>query len=190
MLMTYGNAIMLVLAGFIVQVVDFPVDAGFMTINLCSDIVAYILILIGLKPFLKEQNLLFRKCFKLTVALLIVEIFARLSTCLDFGDSNATIANLFLAVTSLIFMQLVYNYTETIMLQSKFLKIEINPGPLRGAYSAFCVVIIAYYVINAFYSFLSLYANILLIICAIYYCGTMYTAKNKLYPPLIKKEYD
>ena len=174
-------SLILVLAGIILQCIDIPVDIEFMTINLGSDIVAYILIIIGLSKFLKSENLQFRKCFKYAIAGLIAESISRILTAVDFKDSTVTVNMLLLGLTTYIFLKFVYNFTETIVFESRFLKTELPKNNLKGAISIFSVIIVAYYVVLAFYSGFNMYANILLLICALYYSAEMYNVINILY---------
>ncbi len=183
-------SLILVVAGILLQCIDIPVDAEFMTINIGSDIVAYILMIVGLSRFLKEDNLQFRSCFKIAIAGLIAETILRLSTCLDFKDSTTTVNLILLGLTTYIFMKFVYNFAETLMFQAKFLKTEIQDKNVKGSISVFCVAIVGYYLVLSFYGYLSLYANILLLICGFYYCATMYNIIGTLYPKAPEKTYD
>lgn len=179
-----STGILLVLGGILLQVIDLPVDIGFMTINLLSDIVAYALMLLGIRPFLNEQNLLFKKAFGIALTTLIIEIFSRLSTCLDFGKSNTTVSYLFFALTALNFMRFIYYYTECLLLQAKFLKTEVNIPQLRGAFSAFSILIIAHYLVCTLIeiAIITTAATIILALCAVYYCSTINTVRLQLYP--------
>lgn len=179
-----STGILLVLVGIILQVIDIPIDFGPITINLTSDIVAYILIIIGIKPFLKQPNLLWKKGFKKGIILLIISIIERLSTTLDFGDSNATISYLFMAVTSVIFMFFVYDYLESVALEAKMAKIEIALEPMRTAFSGFCVMLIVYYLAVTLFNIpiVNIVANVILVITAFYYCITINNVRTVLYP--------
>lgn len=178
-----SRGIIFVLAGILLQVVDFPLDIGFITVNLLSDIVAYILILLGLKPFLKEQNRVFSDCFRLIIGTLFVEILRTLSTTIDFGTSTKTVNLIFVAVTSLCFMRFVYSYAESILLQAKFMKIEVPIAPLRSAFSAFCVLIaVDYFILTFDYALLTVVAHIILAICAFHYCNVINNIRTTLYP--------
>jgi len=182
-----GYAMLLIIVGILFFVIDFYLKIGSFKLDIASDIIGFIFIALGLLPFIKDQNRLYRQCFSMNTTMFIVEIIAILAQTIDFGDSASTVALIFKAINTIIFMRFIYYYMEANLLQGKMLKIELDIKPLRNSFFIFCImvamdVIIPSLKLGKIGSYISIATTLLLIASAVYFCGSIYSVREKLYP--------
>ena len=149
--------ISLILIGILLLVLQFYVRVGNATIDVFSDVIGFILIVIGILP-LAPRNVLFKK--------------ARLAAILGTAAGLSTIFTIYFT----------YYFTEAIILEAKFQEKSAATRSFRIVWLLLGALVFIHYI--AFMSNISL-ASILVGagsgICAIYYCSTMLTACKQLY---------
>lgn len=173
--------ITLILAGILIQVLEYTVKIGDVRIDLFSDIVAYILILIGIMPLIKRNNL-FKKSKNTAIKALIVSIFVQAINFVDLGQYTANIDTFTKGLITIFSIYFTYYFTESIMLESKMQDKSALTRNFRTTWAVFGIFIFVYYIaFVASYSVLSIGIQALTLLCALYYSSTVLTSCNQLY---------
>ena len=164
-----------ILAGVILLILQFNIKIGSATIDVCSDIIAYILIIIGIMP-LTKRNIMFKKSRNVSFVGLVAAIGCQAVSFIDWGDTASTVTT---TVSTIYFT---YYFSEAIILEAKFQDKSATTRSLRVTWALFGVFIFIHYI--AFMSNVSIAALIVqavVAICGIYYCSQILTACNQLY---------
>lgn len=173
--------ISLILAGIILLILQFNIRIGNATIDVCSDIIAYILIIIGIIP-LAIRNVMFKKSRNMAFIGLIVSLGCQAANCIDWGDTASTVTTVVSAFSTIFTIYFTYYFSEAIILEAKFQDKSAITRSLRVTWALFGVLIFVHYI--AFMSNVSIAALIVqavVAICGIYYCSQILTACNQLY---------
>ena len=170
-----------ILAGVILLILQFNIKIGSATIDVCSDIIAYILIIIGIMP-LTKRNIMFKKSRNVSFVGLVAAIGCQAVSFIDWGDTASTVTTTVSALSTIFTIYFTYYFSEAIILEAKFQDKSATTRSLRVTWALFGVFIFVHYI--AFMSNLSIAALIVqavVAICGIYYCSQILTACNQLY---------
>ena len=170
-----------ILAGVILLILQFNIKIGSTTIDVCSDIIAYILIIIGIMP-LTKRNIMFKKSRNVSFVGLVAAIGCQAVSFIDWGDTASTVTTTVSALSTIFTIYFTYYFSEAIILEAKFQDKSATTRSLRVTWALFGVFIFVHYI--AFMSNVSIAALIVqavVAICGIYYCSQILTACNQLY---------
>ena len=170
-----------ILAGVILLILQFNIKIGSATIDGCSDIIAYILIIIGIMP-LTKRNIMFKKSRNVSFVGLVAAIGCQAVSFIDWGDTASTVTTTVCALSTIFTIYFTYYFSEAIILEAKFQDKSATTRSLRVTWALFGVFIFVHYI--AFMSNVSIAALIVqavVAICGIYYCSQILTACNQLY---------
>lgn len=170
-----------ILAGVILLILQFNIKIGSATIDVCSDIIAYILIIIGIMP-LTKRNIMFKKSRNVSFVGLVAAIGCQAVSFIDWGDTASTVTTTVSALSTIFTIYFTYYFSEAIILEAKFQDKSASTRSLRVTWALFGVFIFVHYI--AFMSNVSIAALIVqavVAICGIYYCSQILTACNQLY---------
>lgn len=170
-----------ILAGVILLILQFNIKIGSATIDVCSDIIAYILIIIGIMP-LTKRNIMFKKSRNVSFVGLVVAIGCQAVSFIDWGNTASTVTTTVSALSTIFTIYFTYYFSEAIILEAKFQDKSATTRSLRVTWALFGVFIFVHYI--AFMSNVSIAALIVqavVAICGIYYCSQILTACNQLY---------
>lgn len=170
-----------ILAGIILLILQFNIKIGSATIDVCSDIIAYILIIIGIMP-LTKRNIMFKKSRNVSFIGLVAAIGCQAVSFIDWGDTASTVTTTVSALSTIFTIYFTYYFSEAIILEAKFQDKSATTRSLRITWALFGVFIFVHYI--AFMSNVSIAALIVqavVAICGIYYCSQILTACNQLY---------
>lgn len=170
-----------ILAGVILLILQFNIKIGSATIDVCSDIIAYILIIIGIMP-LTKRNIMFKKSRNVSFVGLVAALGCQAVSFIDWGDTASTVTTTVSALSTIFTIYFTYYFSEAIILEAKFQDKSATTRSLRVTWALFGVFIFVHYI--AFMSNVSIAALIVqavVAICGIYYCSQILTACNQLY---------
>lgn len=170
-----------ILAGVILLILQFNIKIGSATIDVCSDIIAYILIIIGIMP-LTKRNIMFKKSRNVSFVGLVAAIGCQAVSFIDWGDTASTVTTTVSALSTIFTIYFTYYFSEAIILEAKFQDKSATTRSLRVTWALFGAFIFVHYI--AFMSNVSIAALIVqavVAICGIYYCSQILTACNQLY---------
>lgn len=170
-----------ILAGVILLILQLNIKIGSATIDVCSDIIAYILIIIGIMP-LTKRNIMFKKSRNVSFVGLVAAIGCQAVSFIDWGDTASTVTTTVSALSTIFTIYFTYYFSEAIILEAKFQDKSATTRSLRVTWALFGVFIFVHYI--AFMSNVSIAALIVqavVAICGIYYCSQILTACNQLY---------
>ena len=170
-----------ILAGVILLILQFNIKIGSATIDVCSDIIAYILIIIGIMP-LTKRNIMFKKSRNVSFVGLVAAIGCQAVSFIDWGNTASTVTTTVSALSTIFTIYFTYYFSEAIILEAKFQDKSATTRSLRVTWALFGVFIFVHYI--AFMSNVSIAALIVqavVAICGIYYCSQILTACNQLY---------
>ncbi len=173
--------ISLILAGIILLILQFNIKIGSATVDVCSDIVGYILIIIGILP-LAVRNVMFKKSRNMAFIGLLVAIGCQGANFIDWGETASTATTVVSAFSTIFTIYFTYYFSEALILEAKFQDKSATTRSLRITWALFGVLIFVHYI--AFMSNISIAALIvqaIVAICGIYYCSQVLTACNQLY---------
>ena len=167
-----------ILAGVILLILQFNIKIGSATIDVCSDIIAYILIIIGIMP-LTKRNIMFKKSRNVSFVGLVAAIGCQAVSFIDWGDTASTVTTTVSALSTIFTIYFTYYFSEAIILEAKFQDKSATTRSLRVTWALFGVFIFVHYI--AFMSNAALIVQAVVAICGIYYCSQILTACNQLY---------
>lgn len=175
--------IMLILAGIILLALEFDITVAGAKIDIFSDVLAYIIILIGISHIAVRNNI-FKKCKSTSIKGLIAAVAVQAVHCVSFGVAQANADLFMMGVMTIFFIYFTYYFTEGIALEAKMQDKSAVARNFKITWGVFGVFIFAYYIILNFISAGSIVAILVqavLVICAIYYCYAMSAACDMLY---------
>lgn len=178
--------ITLICAGVIIQVLELTVTIGSARIDIFSDIIGYIMMLIGIMPLIHRNNI-FAKSKKQAIIGLIIAILVQSLNLFDFGPLASDLDTLTKGLTTIISIYFTYYFSESIMLEAKMQDKLALTRNFRTTWAVFGIFIFARYialVANSYFDNISMLAIIMqpiILICGIYYSSTILTACTQLY---------
>ena len=173
--------ITLILAGILIQVLEFTVKIGDVRIDLFSDIIGYILILIGIFPLINRNNL-FKKSKNTAIKGLIISILIQAINFIDFSEGTANIDTFTKGLITIFSIYFTYYFTESIMLEAKMQDRAALTRNFRITWSIFGVFIfVSYIAFVSTISFISIALQAVTLLCALYYSSIILTGCNPLY---------
>ena len=173
--------ITLILAGILIQILEFTIKIGDVRIDLFSDIIAYILILIGIMPLINRNNL-FKKSKNTAIKGLLVSIFVQAINCIDFGDATTNVDTFTKGLVTIFAIYFTYYFTESIMLESKTQDKAALTRNFRITWSILGIFIFVNYIaFVSTISFLQIGLQAITLLCALYYSSTILTGCSQLY---------
>ena len=173
--------ITLILAGILLLTLQFNIRISSATIDLFSDVLAYILILAGILK-LTDRNIMFKKARTKAIIGLIIAVAGQCLNLTDWGDASSQMNTLILAFTTIFTIYFTYYFTEALMLEAKFQEKAAATRSFRINWMILGILIFVNYI--AFMSNVSIAAILVqavTVICAIYYCSSVLTAGRQLY---------
>jgi len=175
--------VMLILAGILLLAVELKLKFGNVTVDIFSDVIAYILIIAGISHVTVRNNI-FKKCKSTAIKGLIAAVLVQGAHCIDLGEYQSN-ADLFMAgVMTIFYIYFTYYFTEGVALEAKMQDKSAVSRSFKVTWGVFGVFIFAYYILLNFVSAGSLAAILVqavLVICAVYYCYAMSAACAMLY---------
>ena len=138
---------LLILAGIMLLALDFTVSVGNIRIDVFSDILAYILIIVGLAQLIRRNNI-FRKCRSTAIKGLLVAVLAQAVYCVPSAGGNIILFAKGLA--TIFFIYFTYYFTEAVALEAKMQDKAAVSRNFRITWGVFGVFIFAYYIILNF----------------------------------------
>ena len=174
--------IMLILAGIILLALEFDITVAGAKIDIFSDVLAYIIILIGISHIAVRNNI-FKKCKSTSIKGLIAAVAVQAIHCVSLGVAQANADLFMMGVMTIFFIYFTYYFTEGIALEAKMQDKSAVARNFKLTWGVFGVFIFAYYIILNFISAGSIVAILVqavLVICAIYYCYAMSAACDML----------
>lgn len=173
--------ISLILAGIMLLVLQFNIRLGTASIDIFSDVIAFILIISGIWN-LVPRNVLFKKARMVSFMGLAATVIGQGLMLIDWGESASEIATLSAGLSTIFTIYFTYYFTEAIVLEAKFQEKSAATRSFRIIWLLLGAFIFIHYI--AFMSNISI-ASIMVeavaVICAIYYCSSMLTACKQLY---------
>jgi phosphatidylserine synthase len=173
--------ISLILAGIMLLVLQFYVKIGQAHIDIFSDILAFILIVVGVMP-LVPRNINFKKSRNAAFLGTAAVVAGQIITLIGWGESSSYMLTVASGLSTIFTIYFTYYFTEGIILEAKFQEKSAATRSLQFVWLLLAAFIFIHYI--AFMSNISI-ASILVeavaVICAIYYCSSMLTACNVLY---------
>jgi len=170
-----------ILAGILIQILEFTIKIGDARIDLFSDIIGYILILIGIMPFI-NRNKLFKKSKNTAIKGLLISIFVQALNFFDFGEATVNVDTFTKGLVTIFSIYFTYYFTESIMLEAKMQDRAALTRNFRITWSILGIFIFVYYIVfvsnNSIFS-IGLQAATLL--CALYYVSTIWTGSKQLF---------
>jgi len=175
------NNITLVLAGILIQVLEFTIKIGDVRIDLFSDIIAYILILVGIIPLIR-RNKLFKKSKNTAIKGLIISIFVQAVNFMDFGIGTVNVDTFTKGLVTIFSIYFTYYFTESIMLEAKTQDKVALTRNFRITWSVLGIFIfINYIAFISTISILSIGLQAVTLLCALYYSSTVLTGCRQLF---------
>ena len=173
--------ITLILAGILIQVLEFTVKIGDVRIDLFSDIIGYILILIGIFPLINRNNL-FKKSKNTAIKGLIVSIFVQALNFIDFGEGSVSVDTFTKGLITIFSIYFTYYFTESIMLEAKMQDKAALTRNFRVTWAILGgFIFISYIAFVSTISLLSIGLQAVTLLCTLYYISTIWTGCNQLY---------
>jgi len=173
--------IALILAGILIQILEFTVKIGDVRIDLFSDIIAYILILIGIMPLVQRNNL-FKKSKNTAIKGLIISILVQAINFIDFGEGAANIDTFTKGLITIFSIYFTYYFTESIMLEAKNQDKFAITRNFRVTWSILGIFIFVYYIaFVSSISILSIGLQAATLLCALYYISIIWAGSTQLY---------
>lgn len=171
---------LLILAGIMLLALEFTVSVGNIRIDVFSDILAYILIIVGLAQLIRRNNI-FRKCRSTAIKGLLVAVLAQVVYCVPSAGGNIILFAKGLA--TIFFIYFTYYFTEAVALEAKMQDKAAVSRNFRITWGVFGVFIFAYYIILNFNfgDMVPIIVQAVLVMSAVYYCYTMSGACSRLY---------
>ena len=161
--------IMLILAGIIRLALEFDITVAGAKIDIFSDVLAYIIILIGISHIAVRNNI-FKKCKSTSIKGLIAAVAVQAVHCVSLGVAQANADLIRMGVMTIFFIYFTYYFTEGIALEAKMQDKSAVARNFKLTWGVFGVFIFAYYIILNFISAGSIVAILVqavLVICAI-----------------------
>lgn len=179
--------ISLILAGLLIQVLEFTINIGGTRIDIFSDIIAYALIIIGLKPLIVRSSL-FKKCSKQAMLGLIISVITQALYFLELGTAEADLYTITKGLSTIISIYFTYYLSESIVLEAKRQDKSALTRNFRITWAILGIFIFAYYIaVVSGITLLSFAAQAVVLICAIYYSSTILNTCNSLYTEEVPK---
>jgi len=173
--------ITLILAGILIQILEFTIKIGDVRIDLFSDIIAYTLILIGIMPLINRNNL-FKKSKNTAIKGLIISIFVQAINFIDFGDGATNVDTFTKGLVTIFSIYFTYYFTESIMLEAKTQDKSALTRNFRITWSVLGIFIFASYIgFVSTISILSIGLQAATLLCALYYSSTIFSGSSQLY---------
>lgn len=173
--------ISLILAGIMLLVLQFHIRLGTASIDIFSDVIAFILIILGIWN-LVPRNVLFKKTRAVAFMGLAATVIGQGLMLIDWGDSASEMMTLSAGLSTIFTIYFTYYFTEAIILEAKFQEKSAATRSFRIIWLLLGALIFIHYI--AFMSNISI-ASVMVeaiaVICAIYYCSSMLTACKQLY---------
>lgn len=173
--------ILFILAGILLLTLQFNIHIGPATIDLFSDVLAFILIFIGIKP-LAGRNLIFKKARNIAVIGLVFVTIGQILHLFDWKQAASNASTLIIAISTIFTIYFSYYFTEALMLEAKFQDKSACTRSFRMIWLVFGIFTFASYIaFMSNVSIASIVGQAVTVICCIYYCSSVLTACTQLY---------
>lgn len=175
--------IMLILAGILLLALELVIKVGQARIDVFSDVLAYVLIMIGISHIAQRNNI-FKKCRSTALKGLIIAVAVQILYFMQMSDEAYGYASLFAkGIMTIFFIYFTYYFTEGVALEAKMQDKAAVSRNFKLTWGIFGVFIFGYYIILNFEitDMISAIVQAVLVICAVYYCYAISAACSGLY---------
>ena len=173
--------ISLILIGILLLVLQFYVRVGNATIDVFSDVIGFILIVIGILP-LAPRNVLFKKARLAAILGTAAAVIGQALLFKDWGDSASQMRTMAAGLSTIFTIYFTYYFTEALIMESNIQEKSAVTRNYQMTWLILSAAVFAHFMI--FGSTISLYSILveaLVGICALYYCFTVYSSSKQLY---------
>lgn len=174
--------VLMILVGIVFLALELVIKIGNIRIDIFSDIVAYVLILIGISGMTARNNL-FKKCRSTAFTGLIVSVLIQGVNCMNLGEFTANASLFTKGVATIIFIYMTYYFTEGVALEAKMQDKAAVSRNFKITWIVFGAFIFGYYIVLNFNltNLIDVLVQAVLVICSIYYAYVIAGAANQLY---------
>lgn len=173
--------ISLILVGILLLTVQFDIQIGGATVDIFSDIIAFILIIAGILP-LANRNVTFKKA---RIAAFIGLVLTCLGQYITAAPSLRTASNatmIAVGLSTVITIYFSYYFTESLILESVFQEKAAATRSCRLVWMIFgLLTFLKFIAVMSNISMISILAQAITAIFAIYYCSYVLSACSQLY---------
>ena len=168
-----------VLVGIFMLILQFNITIGTATVDIFSDIIAFILIAIGGFP-LTNRNVTFKKMRLIIVLGLVLTTFGTIIGVGSLGGSSS--ASIVTGLSTIVTIYFTYYFNEGLILEAKFQEKSAVTRSFTITWFVFGILIFGNFIaITSNISLIIILVQALTAIFAIYYCSTVFTACKQLY---------
>lgn len=136
--------ISLILIGILLLVLQFYVRVGNATIDVFSDVIGFILIVIGILP-LAPRNVLFKKARLAAILGTAAAVIGQALLFKDWGDSASQMRTMAAGLSTIFTIYFTYYFTEAIILEAKFQEKSATTRSFRIVWLLLCIGIYSLY---------------------------------------------
>lgn len=173
--------ITLILIGILLLLLQFHIHIGTATIDICSDVLAFFLIILGTFP-LQSRNIHFKKCRNVSILGLLAAIAGQTATILYNAIAVPQILTLSLGLSTIFTIYYTYYFTEALTLEAKFQEKSAVTRSFRITWFVLGAFLFIHYMVALTnINLASILVNAVTVIIGIYYCTTVFTACKQLY---------
>lgn len=174
--------ITLILVGFLILILQFNITVGNVTIDIFSDLAAFILIAVGGLP-LADRNITFKKMRRMIFIGLILSILSLLISLnvlipTDVADTKSIVTGL----STIAAIYITYYFSEGLILEAKFQEKSAVTRSLRITWFVLGALIFGSFIaVTSGISMVIILVQAITAIFAIFYCSSVLTACKPLY---------
>lgn len=173
--------IYLVLIGILFQVLTFEIKVGDVRIDVFSDIIAYALIIAGVYG-ITARNKMFKKSFSKAIQGLIISILIQAINCIPLGAAAGEAEIFTRGLATIFVIYFTYYFNEGVMLEAVLQEKAAIVRTFRISWAVLGVFIFAHYIaLMSGITWVALIAQIVAVMCTIYYITTVINTCKLLY---------
>lgn len=173
--------ITLILIGIFMISLRFMISIGPVRIDLTNDIIAFILIIVGVQG-VANRNKMFKKTRINAYLGMIFAIAAQVINCMNWGETASTMHAIAYGLTTVFAIYFSYYFTEALILEAKFQDKSASTNSFNVTWLILSAAIFVHFMaFSSVTNTASLVVEAIIGICAIYYCSTVLTACKQLY---------
>lgn len=173
--------ITLILVGIMLLSVQFIITIGSVKIDIFSDIIAFVLILIGGLP-LCNRNKVFKKMRFIMFLGLGLTIAGQALNCLTLVNPQASTGSAAIGLSIVASIYFTYYFTEGLILESVFQEKSACTRSFRLTWMLLSALLFAtFFLSSSEYTIFYIIIQVVLIIYTLFYCSTVLTACQQLY---------
>lgn len=159
----------------------FMVSIGFVNIDISNDIIAFILIIIGVNG-MANRNKMFKKTRINAYLGLLFAVAAQVINCFNWGADTETMHAIAYGLTTVFAIYFSYYFTEALILEAKFQEKSASTSSFNVTWLVLSASIFVHFMaFSSTVNTASIIVEAIIGICAIYYCSTVFTGCKQLY---------